>query len=421
MIHHASSHTNAIKINRKVSPYNIAVVLFAALGSIIYGYNSSVIATTLGQPSFYTYFNLADSASDPGYAHTTQIVGACNGLAQAGGFFGCFISAWVADRFGRPAAFQVAAVLAILGGAIQAGAPNLITFLVFRFVGGLGVGMCLTVTPLYQAELSPPYARGLLVGSHGAFLAIGYNIASWVGLGCFFAANPVFAWRFPLALQVLFPLILLAGSPWLPPSPRWLVGKNRLDEARTVLERLHASSEDPENTFATAEFDQIVSQIELERRKYSERHNGNTTTEASKTFFGDLKELFTHAPFRKRAFLGFTLMFGAQCTGVLVINNYQIILFPALGISPGLSLGLYSVYLAIALVGNSSGGSLYDVSWPFELCILVFDLLRACHLFTSRIPPYRIDPLTCRFNLLAFRTTSLSPHRAHRLHLRPNG
>jgi MFS family permease len=222
--------------------------------------------------------------------------------------------------------------------------------------------MCLTIVPLYQAELSPPYARGLLVGSHGAFLAIGYNIASWVGLGCFFASNPVFAWRFPLALQVLFPLVLLAGSPWLPQSPRWLVAKGHLPEAQSILERLHSSPEDPYNTFAVAEFDQIVSQIELERRQYSERHSGKTTTAANKTFLGDLRELFAHAPFRKRAVLGFTLMFGAQCTGVLVINNYQIILFPVLGVSPGLSLGLYSVYLAIALVGNSSGGSLYDVS-----------------------------------------------------------
>ncbi|KAJ9602248.1 hypothetical protein H2200_013368 [Cladophialophora chaetospira] len=357
-------------MKRKITAYNAAVVLFAALGSVIYGYDSSVIATTLGQPSFYAYFDLTDDPTNPGYSYTISITGACNGLAQAGGFFGSFLNAWISDRFGRRATFQVASTLCIVGSAIHSGAPNLAVFLTFRFVNGLGVGMVLTATPLYQSELSPPYARGLLVGSHGAMLAIGYNIASWVGLGCFFASNPAFQWRFPLALQTLFPVLLLAGSFRLPSSPRWLVAKNRGDEARQVLERLHASSDDPHHTFAIAEYDQIVAQIELERRKRNERRSRSSDALASSNFVSDLADLFSHRPYRKRAILGFTLMFGAQCTGVLVINNYQVILFPALGISPALSLGLYSVYLAIALVGNSICGPIVD-RFGRRKCLLI--------------------------------------------------
>lgn len=318
-----------------------------------------------GQPSFYEYFGLTQDPTSSRYAYTTQISGACNGLAQAGGFFGCFLCAWIRDRWGSVPAFRVASVLCIVGGAIQAGSTNLSEFLVFRFINGLGVGMCLTATPLYQSELSPPASRGVLVGCHGAFLAIGYNIASWTGLGCFFATNDSFKWRFPLALQVLFPFILLLGSFWLPESPRWLVTKNRLPEAKSVLESLHGSKDDHQQTFAHAEFEQIVAQLELERRQRHDRHRAshpNSTTEVSNDqgVFNEFMSLMTHLPHRRRAVLGFTIMFGAQCTGVLVINNYQVILFPSLGISPALSLGLYSVYLAIAFVGNSLCGYIVD-------------------------------------------------------------
>jgi MFS family permease len=262
-------------------------------------------------------------------------------------------------------AFRIAAILCLIGGAVQSGANNLPVFLVFRLINGLGVGMCLTATPLYQSELSPPASRGVLVGCHGAFLAIGYNIASWTGLGCFFAKSSSFKWRFPLALQVLFPLILFISSFWLPESPRWLVSKDRLPEAKKVLESLHGSKHDIQQTFAHAEFEQIVAQIKLERRQKQDRLQASNSSFLQKAsmgqgFVSECVSLFAYAPHRWRAFLGFTIMFGAQCTGVLVINNYQVILFPSLGVSPALSLGLYSVYLAIALVGNSTCGFIVD-------------------------------------------------------------
>jgi MFS family permease len=223
-------------------------------------------------------------------------------------------------------------------------------FLVFRFVNGVGVGMLLAVTPMYQAELSPPRSRGFLVGQHGFFLAVGYNIASWVGLGSYFAKSGALAWRFPLALQALFPIILLIGSIWLPRSPRWLITKDRMEEARNILARLHRTKDDPNDDFSGAEFDLMVAQVQLER---------SLIGGASGTI-GRWKTLFSRPSYRKRAILGFGLMFGMQGVAPLVINNYQVILFPRLGVGPALSLGLYSVYLGIALVGNFTCGLIID-------------------------------------------------------------
>ena len=134
-----------------------------------------------------------------------DIQGLCTSLSQAGGFFGFFFNAWSADKYGRLTSFQIASTIVIIGSALQAGAVNIPMFLVFRFISGFGVGMILVLFPMYAAELSPPRARGFLVGQHGLCLAIGYNAAGAVSLGCFFAKNGALAWRLPLAIQWVFP------------------------------------------------------------------------------------------------------------------------------------------------------------------------------------------------------------------------
>ena len=142
-------------------------------------------------------------------------------------------------------------------------------FQVGRFFSGLGIGILVTVCPLYMSEMSSPFRRGWLVGHHAIFLVFGYMLSGWVGYGCYFATsvNEAFAWRFPLCLQCLPPTLLLAGSPWVPRSPRWLICKGKLDEARTVLRRLRRSSDDPNDIAAKEEFYQISEQLKLDDQK----------------------------------------------------------------------------------------------------------------------------------------------------------
>jgi hypothetical protein len=71
-----------------VNQYNLWVVIFVALGTLATAYGLAIIGSTVGQPNFYTYFDLATSG--PGYAHTTNMIGALNGVNSAGAFFGCW-------------------------------------------------------------------------------------------------------------------------------------------------------------------------------------------------------------------------------------------------------------------------------------------------------------------------------------------
>lgn len=115
----------------------------------------------------------------------------------------------------------IGATLAWVGGALQAGSVHIAMFIVSRLITGLGIGMLLCLVPLYQSEMAPPHIRGLLVGTHGIMLCIGYSIASWIGVGFYFVDAAGAQWRIPLALQCIFPIMLCAGVMKVPESPRY--------------------------------------------------------------------------------------------------------------------------------------------------------------------------------------------------------
>lgn len=169
------------------------------------------------------------------------------------------------------------------------------------------MGYMATVTPMYLSEMSSPLARGWLVGHHPIFLVFGYMLSSWIGFAVFFGKNQEFGWRFPLAVQVLPPLVLLAGSAWIPPSPRWLLSRGHKEKAWAVLKRLRASPEDPNDIVANEEFYQIQKQLELDSNKLA-AYGGSPW-----------KAVIQKKSYRKRMIIGFLTQWGAEFGGPLII------------------------------------------------------------------------------------------------------
>lgn len=92
----------------------------------------------------YAYFHLA-AEGEPGYAHTTNIIGALNGANSAGAVIGCALSAWSADKLGRKRAIQLGCVILIVGGALNAGSVAISMFAIGRMVAGIGSGLLAVV------------------------------------------------------------------------------------------------------------------------------------------------------------------------------------------------------------------------------------------------------------------------------------
>ncbi|KAJ5960484.1 Major facilitator superfamily domain general substrate transporter [Penicillium vulpinum] len=282
------------------------------------------MGSTIGQPGWYAYFSLP-AEGEPGYATiTTPAISTANGVFSAGGAVGTLFIMWSCDFFGRRASIQFGAFFSLFGGALQAGSNSLAMFQAGRFICGLGIGILVTVCPMYLSEMSSALRRGWLVGHHAIFLVFGYMLAGWVGYACYYATGPLpeFGWRFPLALQCLPALVLLMGSPWLPRSPRWLISKGKLDEAQRVLERLRESPDDPNNLAAKEEFFQTKEQIQLEAERLAT--SGNVW-----------KAVFTRKTYRKRMAIGFLTQWGAEFGGPLIINNYAVLLYKNLGMEGG--------------------------------------------------------------------------------------
>lgn len=325
--------------------YNVSVVLFAAFGSLFTGYSAAIIVATVGQPTWYKSLHLESDITASGYSHTTTIIGASNGVFFAGGTIGCIIGGWLGDKLGRVNGFRVAATVGIIGAAIQTGAANQAMYLVGRVITGLAAGQTMVAMPTYFSEVSPPHSRGLMAGAHGSGINVGYAVAGWVGFGCFFESHSSFGWRFPNAVLAIWGLCLLIGSFFVPESPRWLVSKGQDEKALDILCKLHHDPADIEDQFAHRELRLIKSQLEVDLTLITEHGQW---------------QLFTIPTYRRRSILGFVLMMGGQNIGVLVINNYNTLLYESLGLSNMQSLVVGAAYNTWAAFANIAGATVSD-------------------------------------------------------------
>jgi MFS transporter, SP family, sugar:H+ symporter len=211
----------------------IRIASVAALGGLLFGYDSAVINGAVA--SIQQDFGIGNYAL--GFAVASALLGAAAGAVTAGR---------IADRIGRISVMKIAAAFFLVSAIGTGLAPDVWWVVVFRIVGGIGVGIASVIAPAYIAETSPPHIRGRL-GSlqqlaivSGIFLSLavdymlahlagGANQELWLGLE---------AWRW-MFLAMAVPAIVYGGLAFtIPESPRYLVARHRIPEARTVLAML---------------------------------------------------------------------------------------------------------------------------------------------------------------------------------------
>ncbi|RKU40996.1 hypothetical protein DL546_003477 [Coniochaeta pulveracea] len=364
-------------MTKHTTAYNRLVTVAVAFGSLTYGYCASIIGSTIGQPGWYNFFDLP-MQGEPGYGgKTTNAISTANGLFSAGGAIGTLFVMWSAAALGRKRSIQIGGFFSVLGGALQGGAANLGMFQAGRILAGIGIGILVTVCPMYMGELAPHDKRGWLVGHHAIFLVFGYMLSSWLGYACYFATStmPDFAWRFPLCIQSLAPAVLLVTSIWIPESPRWLLQKDRVEEAWSVVRNLRKSPEDPRDLVAREEIYQIKKQIALDATKLQALGCSPWTAVIKKKSY------------RKRMAIGFLTQWGAEFAGPLIINNYSVLLYTNLGQTGSMPLLLSALWLTTAgVIYNPLGAWLHDKvnsrRWMFMFglfgCLITTSGLAAC-------------------------------------------
>ena len=206
----------------KLSPYLLKSTIVAALGGLLFGFDTAVISGTTRA--------LTDQ-----YHLSPDSLGITVAAALVGTLIGAALAAFPGDRYGRRDSLRVMAVLYVASALGCAFAWNWASLVLFRFIGGLGIGGSSVLGPMYIAEISPAEWRGRLVGFFQFNVVFGILLAYLsnylLGLAGFGTAE----WRWELGVSAVPAFLFFAMLFSIPRSPRWLAEVGRTDEARDVL------------------------------------------------------------------------------------------------------------------------------------------------------------------------------------------
>ncbi|CZT43586.1 probable MFS monosaccharide transporter [Rhynchosporium secalis] len=317
----------------------IAVGLLAGLDFLLFGYDQGVTGGLLTLDSFRSQFPGIDPLQSGISATESSNRSTYQGITVASYNVGCFLGAimciWISNPLGRRKTIFLGTAIMVIGAILQASSYSIAQFIIGRIVTGIGNGLNTSTVPVWQSECSRSHRRGQLVMIEGALITGGIMIAYWLDFGFYFLdPNPV-AWRFPLAFQIVFCIPILAFVMTLPESPRWLVLRNKDEQAMHVLSALNDQPVDSD--YVRSEFAAIKDTV-LEMQK------------------GTFKDLFTMGPDRHfhRTVLAYFNQVMQQVTGINLITYYiPNVLEQQVGLSPTLA----------KLIAACNGTEYFLASW----------------------------------------------------------
>ena len=293
------------------SPRNNYVILIssiAALGGLLFGFDTAVISGTT--PFIKPYFGLNDIWL--GWTVSSLLFGCIIGVISAGK---------PSDLFGRKKTLMVAALLFVISAFGSAVASRLSIFISFRILGGLGVGIASMLSPMYISEISPAERRGRLVSLNQLAIVIGILLA--------FISNALLVdtgennWRWMLAVMSIPALLFFVFLFFAPESPRWLVQKGFSNEAFTILSKVNGSD---------------AAKLELSEIEKSIRDEEDS---------GAFSEVFS-PKMRPILFMGVFLCVFSQITGINSIMYYAPVIFQSIGA------GASNAIMQTAMIGGGN-------------------------------------------------------------------
>ncbi|WEW56247.1 hypothetical protein PRK78_001686 [Emydomyces testavorans] len=318
-------------VSRVEAPVTLKAYLmcaFAAFGGIFFGYDSGYINGVMGMDFFIEKFTgLRKSDFPPDQVKDKFAVPASKkslitSILSAGTFFGAIIAGDLADHFGRRTTIIAGCVVFIAGVILQTASEAIPLLVAGRLVAGFGVGFVSAIIILYMSEIAPRKVRGAIVSGYQFCITLGLLLASCVDYGTQNRTDSG-SYRIPIALQMLWALILGIGLFMLPESPRFFVRKGNLTRAKSSLASLRGQPVDSE--LIQQELAEIVANHEYELQVVPQ---GSYWASWTNCFRGSL---FNPASNLRRTVLGISLQMMQQWTGVNFIFYFGTTFFQSLG------------------------------------------------------------------------------------------
>ncbi|MDX2431355.1 MAG: sugar porter family MFS transporter [Bacteroides sp.] len=288
--------------------YILFISLISALGGFLFGYDWVVIG---GAKFFYErFFEITQIPHLQGIAMSSALIGCIPGALFAG---------YLSDRFGRKNALISAAVLFMVSALGSGFSDHFVSFMLFRILGGLGVGMASVVSPIYIAEVSPRHMRGKLVALNQLNIVVGILLAQITNVliseevplnasDAFILSswNGQMAWRWMFWAETIPAGIFFIMTFFIPESPRWLIRSGFSERALLILNRIGGS------TYGSS----ILSEIKISLKESSRKIN---------------YRVLLSKKVRPVLILGLVLAFFQQWCGINIVFNYAEEVFTSAG------------------------------------------------------------------------------------------
>ena len=309
---------NILILNKKMNKTkNIGYVAFlsivAALGGLLFGYDTAVISGTVSQVTHQFQLSTLES-------------GWFVGCALVGSILGVLCAGTLSDKFGRKKTMIFSAILFTLSGIGCAIAANFDQLVISRIIGGAGIGIVSIVCPLYISEVSPASHRGRMVSFYQLAVTVGFLAAYLMNYYLlklsidYLSSSPLLQkifgseeWRAMLGMEAVPAFIFLIVIPVIPESPRWLIVRNNESAALSILSKIYYDK------------DQISFQIDETKQMLQNQEKS------------DFKMLFQPGIF-KALLIGCAIAILGQFMGVNAVLYYGPSIFETSGLSSGDSL-----------------------------------------------------------------------------------
>ncbi|KAI6788570.1 putative quinate [Hortaea werneckii] len=295
-----------------------ACAAVASFASCMIGYDSAFIGTTIALDSFQDEFGFPQMSESEANLITSNIVS----VYQAGAFFGALFAYVSAHWLGRKWSLIAWAVLFQIGAGIMLasnGSRGLGPIYAGRVIAGLAVGATSNITPIYISEISPPAVRGRLVGVYEVGWQVGGLVGFWINYGLVQTMAPSHEqWIIPFAVQLIPGGMLLIGAFWLRETPRWLMQKNRREEALKNLSWIRNLPQD--DIYMVEEVAYIDGSLEEQ------------AAAIGIGFWKPFKAVANNRRVQYRFILGSMLFLWQNGSGINAINYYSPTVFRSLGV-----------------------------------------------------------------------------------------
>ncbi|MEI6556570.1 MAG: sugar porter family MFS transporter [Paludibacter sp.] len=290
--------------------YIFGISMVSAMGGLLFGYDWVVIGGA--KPFYERFFEITTSANLQAWAMSSALIGCV---------LGAVISGFVSDKFGRKRPLLLSAFLFTIASLGTGMAAGYVTFIIFRIIGGIGIGLTSALSPMYIAEVAPSSMRGKFVSLNQMTIVIGIVAAQVFNLiiadkvpegasDAFIQAswNGQIGWRWMFYACAVPSVVFFLLTFLLPESPRWLMKANKSEKAFPTLIKIGGEE------YAREEMTNIKATLDSVSEKI------------------DFKTLF-HPKYRNVLIIGLVLAVFQQWCGINVVFNYAEEIFKAAGYS----------------------------------------------------------------------------------------